>query len=155
MTKKRGKSQEELATEFRVKVFKLNGLLLRAADYKLKDDALTRAGSLLLATIERHGGPITSSRLAEEAGQTRQGVGRMVNKLVKDGFLQFTENPYRRGSKLITLTAKGEVAHQYALDQHNKLTKEWPLPVDKDALAVTVDTLEKIIDYLVASDAAY
>ncbi|NKI16569.1 MarR family transcriptional regulator [Spongiibacter sp. KMU-166] len=155
MDRQQEKSEEELATEFRVKIFKLNGLLLRAADYQLREDAPTRAGSLLLATIVRHGGPITASRLAEEVGQTRQGVGRMVNKLVKDGFLQYAENPYHRGSRLVSLTPKGEEAYEYALEQHNKLTKKWPFPVDREALGETVETLDKIIEHLVSSESAY
>ncbi|MDX1452890.1 MAG: MarR family transcriptional regulator [Oleiphilaceae bacterium] len=145
----------KLSTELRIKIFKLNGLLLREIDLQKFQGQISRAGSLLLAIVARHGQPLTASRLAEEMGQSRQGVGRMVNKLAEQGFLELSDNPYHKGSRLISLTEKGQAQHQGAVALHNQLTREWPLPVGEEELEVTVNCLEKIIDHLSSSTAVY
>lgn len=145
----------DLMTEFRLRVFKLYGQLLKETEDQLTDSKLTRSRSLLLGILERVGEPITSSQIAHEMGQTRQGIGRLVSLLVKDGFLALQDNPRHRGSKLVALTAAGRAAHQQALAMHKALTERSPFPVSDQDLRTACAVMAAISANLDADPDSY
>lgn len=139
---------EKLMTQFRLSVFKLNGLLLKKTEDSLSDSKLTRSRNLVLGVLVRLGRPMTISQIATEMGQTRQGVGRLVGLLAQDGYLEMTDNPYHRNSKLAHITESGNYAYAAARESHEKRTREHPFPVDGKELEITCNVLNQVIEHL-------
>ena len=144
-----------LSTEFRLLVFKLNGLLLKDTVVSLNSSKLTRAGSLALSVLASNEQAMTASQLAKEIGQSRQGVGRLVNVLAQNGFVELSDNPYHAKSKLITVSPAGRKEFEKVRNTHNKLQVERPLPLSNDELKVTLAVLTKAITHLSETDDAY
>lgn len=145
----------ELMTEFRLRVFKLYGLLLQESENTLAGSKLTRSRNLLLGVLERAGQPMTASQIAHEMGQTRQGVSRLVALLAADGYLALTDNPYHRSSKLVSLTAAGKIAHDRALQLHVDLTQTNPFPVSSAELRTTCEVMAAVIASMESGQSAY
>ena len=152
---KESEFKDQLMTDVRLGVFKLNGLLLRNSENKLKDTKLTKARALVLGVVAQSERAMTPSQIAHEMGQSRQGVGRLVAQLVNDGFLQLEENPYHQNSKLVSFTEVGRVMHEESHARHQRLSKEHPFPVTTQDLKITYDTIKAIIAHLESSQEAY
>lgn len=146
---------ETLMTDIRLSVFKLNGLLLRDSENRLKGTRLNKPRALVLGVLAQSKKPMTASQIAHEMGQTRQGVGRLVAQLVSEGFLLLEENPYLKNSKLARLTKSGMAAYQESYALHQKLIREKPLPVSARDLKISIDTLNVIIAHLEQEEDAY
>lgn len=144
-----------LMTEFRLQVFKLYGLLLQESESSLAGSKLTRSRNLLLGVLERAGQPMTASQIAHEMGQTRQGVSRLVALLVEDGYLALSDNPYHRSSKLVSLTAAGQTAHDRALQLHRELTHTNPFPVSSADLRTTCAVMATVIASMESGQSTY
>ena len=69
--------------------------------------AATIAAAAGLA-VERDSTPSTVSRVARRMGLSRQGVQRVADRLVTDGFLEVHPNPDHRRSPLLHLTPHGD-----------------------------------------------
>ncbi|CAN5576629.1 hypothetical protein BH10PSE6_BH10PSE6_16120 [soil metagenome] len=54
------------------------------------------------------------ARLARNMGLQRQGVQRIVNELVDEGFVALKENAHHRRAKLVVLTDKGSKTYAAA-----------------------------------------
>jgi len=145
----------DLSTEFRLHVFKLNGLLLKDTEVSLDKSKLTRAGSLALSVLAASDQPMTASQLAKEIGQSRQGVGRLVNLLAKKGLLELSDNPYHAKSKLIAVSAEGRKEFEKVRRTHNQLQADHPLPLSNDELKAAISVLNKAINHLSNTDGAY
>lgn len=146
---------EHLMTRFRLGVFKLNGLLLTETEHALDSINLTRSRTRLLGVLVRSARPLTIPQICHEMGQTRQGVGRLVALLAKDGFLEYRDNPIHQKSKLIALTDAGKEAHRQAEENHLRLSREMPFPVSEKDLATATKVIDKVIDHLESSQESY
>jgi DNA-binding MarR family transcriptional regulator len=70
------------------------------------------AGRLdVLRTLSR-GGPQTVSQIARGREATRQGVQRLVDALVAEGWLELAPNPRHRRARLVKLARRGEREYQ-------------------------------------------
>ena len=145
----------KLMTQFRLEVFKLNGLFLAATETDLDGIGLTRSRNLLLGIVIRAGQPLTIPQICHEMGQTRQGVGRLVSLLVKDGFLEYRDNPLHRRSMLVAVTAKGEKAHRLARERHLQRTHALPFPVAEADLETACQVMAAVIEHLETAAEAY
>jgi DNA-binding MarR family transcriptional regulator len=146
---------EKLMTRFRLGVFKLNGLLLAETENALDGTGLTRSRNLLLGVLVRAGQPLTIPQICHEMGQTRQGVGRMVSLLVKDGFLELQDNPLHKKSHLVKITPKGEAARKSANERHLELSKALPFPVAEADLETACQVMAAVIEHLETAAEAY
>jgi DNA-binding MarR family transcriptional regulator len=64
------------------------------------------AGSIL--QILEHHGARTVPQIARTRFTSRQNIQILVNRLAREGLIQFTDNPAHKRSDLVILTAKGE-----------------------------------------------
>ena len=55
------------------------------------------------------------ARLARNMGLNRQGVQRIVDDLIAEGFVTLQDNPHHRSARLVVMTQKGQNAYEAAL----------------------------------------
>ncbi len=95
----------ELLNEFVLKVFRLNGRLLDAADRLTEGSGLTAARWQVLGAVLRE--PLTVAAAARSMGLARQSVQRLADVLVEEGLCKFLPNPAHQRSKLLAPTQRG------------------------------------------------
>jgi len=102
---KESKTSLELVNKIVLKVFKLNGYFIKAADSITKESELTSARWQILGTVlhEQH----TVAAIARSMGLTRQSVQRIADILVTEGLAEFLPNPAHKRAKLLSGTEKG------------------------------------------------
>ena len=59
------------------------------------------------------GGPASVAQVARAMGLARQSVQRTADLLAADGLVRYADNPHHRRAKLMTMTPKGQQAHDY------------------------------------------
>ncbi len=96
-----------LYTGIVLEVFKLSGLLLTEGDKLTKALGMTSARWKVLGALVKHDSAMTVSHIAASMGQTRQGVQRLSDAMVKEGVLIYRDNPNHKTAKLVELTVKG------------------------------------------------
>ncbi len=106
-------------TELILETFRLNGCLLSVGDRLTGDLGLTSARWQILGAVDDR--PRSVAQIARRMGLTRQGVQRIANVLVEEGFADFADNPEHKRAKLVRLTAKGRAA----LDRINQRQAAW------------------------------
>ncbi len=94
-------------TDMILDIFKLSGQLIFAGDEIANEVGLTSARWKVLGALGIAEKPLTVSQIAQNMGQTRQSVQRLVDAMTDKGFLELKENPYHKTSKLVQLTKKG------------------------------------------------
>ena len=72
----------------------------------------------ILKILNTHG-PMTVPNLAKQRKLTRQRIQVLVDEYVLEGYLELTDNPKHKTSKLVKLTPLGKSA----FDQHNLIIK--------------------------------
>ncbi len=97
-----------------LELFRLNGRLLSAGDRLVADLGLTSARWQVLGAIALSVTPEPVARLARNMGIQRQGVQRIVNELVDEGFVALKENSHHRRARLVVLTDKGSKTYAAA-----------------------------------------
>src|SRR5271168_5276835 len=97
-------------TELILEVFRLNGRLLVAGDRLVSRLGLTSARWQVLGAVALADRPEPVAWLARSMGLNRQGVQRIVNELVAEGYVALAPNPHHRRASLVVLTAKGRTA---------------------------------------------
>ncbi|MCB9762199.1 MAG: MarR family transcriptional regulator [Alphaproteobacteria bacterium] len=95
------------------------GLLVTRAYFPLRalsEQVLRPVGSstarmAMLRTLAHHG-PLTVPDIARMRPVARQGVQRIANEMVRDGYLCWVENPQHKRSRLLALTKEGVARYQ-------------------------------------------
>jgi DNA-binding MarR family transcriptional regulator len=100
----------EAVTELILEIFRLNGRLLVAGDRLVSRLGLTSARWQVLGAVALAERPEPVAWLARSMGLNRQGVQRIVNELVAEGYVALEPNPHHRRASLVVLTAKGTTA---------------------------------------------
>ncbi len=95
----------KLLSEAAVRVFRANGLVLRAGDELAAPSGLTSARWQILGVVDH--GPATQSEVARIMGLTRQTVRETAKALRAEGLLETMDNPHHRRVKLMAITADG------------------------------------------------
>lgn len=98
----------QLFTDIVLEIFKLGGLLITEGDELTKELGLTSARWKVLGALAQSGLPMTVSQIAVSMGQTRQGVQRLSDAMVKAGILAYEDNPHHKKAKLVAMTSKGK-----------------------------------------------
>ena len=57
-------------------------------------------------------GPLTVPQIAQMRPTSRQRMQRLADELAAEGFVEFTDNPLHRRSKLVRLTPKGDARYR-------------------------------------------
>lgn len=102
-------------TDLIIETFRLNGRLLAAGDGLVRDLGLTSARWQVLGAIAASPVPLPVASIARNMGLTRQGVQRLADLLVVEGFLRFEPNPHHARARLLVLTDQGRDAFTAAM----------------------------------------
>jgi DNA-binding MarR family transcriptional regulator len=133
-------------TELVLRVFRLNGLFLAAAEGMARPAGLTAARWQVLGAVLR--GPRTVSGIARAMGLTRQSVQRLADALVEDGLAEYAPNPAHRRARLLRPTDKGWEAIGTIRPLQYAWTGRVTGDVDAAELRTAVATLDRVIAQL-------
>jgi MarR family transcriptional regulator, transcriptional regulator for hemolysin len=110
-------------------------------DQAVEQSGLTRAQWMLIATVSRN--PGATQRVIAEALEVREiTAGRLVDRLVEEGFLERKANPNDRRAYCLHLTD----AAQPVLDTLDELAKVHEAAIFAGFEAAEIDQLEKYLD---------
>ncbi len=104
-------------TDLILETFRLNGDLLSAGDELVADLDLTSARWQVLGAIGMASSALPVAHIARNMGVSRQAVQRIVNELETRHLLQFMPNPHHQRAKLVSLTKKGRVVFDAAMER--------------------------------------
>ena len=102
-------------TDLILDLFRLSSRMLVAGDRLVAGLGLTSARWQILGTIVAANRAQPVAWLARDLGAARQNVQRIVNDLVKEGFVAFATNPHHRRAPLVVLTEKGRSTYEAAM----------------------------------------
>ncbi len=125
-----------------LKVFRLNGRLLNAADRLTEGSGLTAARWQVLGAVLRE--PLTVAAAARSMGLARQSVQRLANVLVEEGLCEFLPNPAHRRAKLLAPTDRG----WKAIDQIRPGVNAWSRRISALVGQDTVASASAAVDAL-------
>lgn len=129
-------------TELVLQLLGIHGDLVAAADGLVADLGLTSARWQVLSRLREN--PSTVSRVARRMGLSRQGVQRVADRLVVDGFLEVQPNPDHRRSPLFRVTPHGE----RALDEARRRQEVWADGVGSNLEAGDLTTVCRVLGSL-------
>ncbi len=101
----RGRPSGDVLTDLVLRVFRLNGRFLDAADRLTEGSGLTAARWQVLGAVLRE--PLTVAAAARSMGLARQSVQRLADVLVEEGLCEFLPNPAHQRAKLLAPTDRG------------------------------------------------
>jgi len=102
-----------------LETFRLNGALLQAGDDLIRDLGVSSARWQFLGAVDL--GPLPVAQIARDLGRKRQGVQPTVDRLQKQGLVEFRENPSHQRAKLVALTPRG----RSVLDDIHERQEAW------------------------------
>lgn len=88
-------------------IFQLNALLEEKGDSVVSDLPINSSRWRVMEALSEANQSMPAAHIAKDIGLTRQNVNRLIQEMIKDGFLEAKENPYHQRAKLIELTRKG------------------------------------------------
>ena len=135
-------------TEIVLEVFKLSGLLVADGDRLVKHIGLTSARWKVLGALSIADGSMTVSKIAENMGQSRQGVQRIVNDMIREGMVICHENPHHKRAKLIVMTEKGQTTYQALNELQVPWANEKAEKIGIEDMQRTLKTLQQMTQFL-------
>jgi DNA-binding MarR family transcriptional regulator len=96
-------------------LFRASSGLIAGGDRLVAPLGLTSSRWQVLGTIVAAERPQPVAWLARDMGANRQNVQRVVNDLVREGFVAMAPNPHHRRASLVVLTDKGREAFEQAM----------------------------------------
>jgi DNA-binding MarR family transcriptional regulator len=136
-------------TTFIYDLFRVNNLVLAWGDRLVASLGLTSARWQVLGAIVAADRPQPVAWLARDLGANRQNVQRIVNDLVKAGFVVLEPNPHHRRAQLVVLTDGGRKTFEAAMELYdpevNKLSAGLSLK-DIEAAHRVIGKLQKGLD---------
>jgi len=118
-------------------VFRLNGQLLNTADLLSKDLEVSTARWQTIAVIRYE--PITVAAISRRLGLSRQSVQQTVNRLEKQGIVEFVDNPDHKTSPLVQLTTQGTEIMNILEERQTRLTAHFT-----GGLGYTIEELDEL-----------
>lgn len=88
-------------------IFQLNALLEEKGDALVSDLPINSSRWRVMEALSDANQSMPAAHIAKDIGLTRQNVNRLIQEMIKDGFLEAKENPYHQRAKLINMTQKG------------------------------------------------
>ncbi len=107
-----GQAIEDLIVEIVATFF-----LLRAEGMRIGVVSSSGEGYWSVLRLLKVRGPQTVPQLARYRYVPRQSVQKLANEMLKDGVIEFLNNPAHKRSKLLRLTPKGEAVFQEMSDR--------------------------------------
>ncbi|MET7938560.1 MarR family transcriptional regulator [Streptomyces sp. NPDC005302] len=149
------RQRQDLFSRSALAVFRLNGQYLSVAEDLARPAGITAAWWQVLGAVL--GEPLPVSGIARVMGITRQSVQRVADLLVEKGLAAYRPNPAHRRAKLLAPTEQGRAAIAAIGPGHAVYADRVAEALGPDALAETVQVLERlsaVLDSLAAEDLA-
>ena len=124
-------------------VFELHAALLGIMDKVHEQAGLSTSQHKVIRALS-HIGPATVPDMAVFLGVSRQFVQTVCNDLHSRGFLEFSDNPRHKRSKLTEITEPGRIAFQQARRKENKIIEQALPGINPDKAAQACELLESI-----------
>jgi DNA-binding MarR family transcriptional regulator len=140
----------EAFTHLILTVFRLNSELIAAGDRMTKNLRLSSARWQILGQIAHGNETLTVSQIARNMGLQRQTVQPQVDALVKDGLVEFTDNPHHRRAKLIRMTTPGRRAYRETLRRQVGWSNDIARGISAKTLTQTDQTMQTLLERLQA-----
>lgn len=118
--------------------------MLATGDRLVAPLGLTSARWQVLGTVIAAERPQPVAWLARDMGANRQNVQRIVNDLVKEGFVELTDNPHHKRASLIQLTEAG----RNAFDRVMILEAPWMDYLTEGLLVEDIQTMHRVLKFL-------
>lgn len=134
-----GKQLHDLFRE----VFKLQAALSRIMDKVHEQAGLSTSQHKIMGALI-HIGPGTVPDMAAVLGVSRQFVQTVCNDLLSRGFIEFTDNPRHKRSKLASLTESGCIAFRQARQKENEIIEQAMPGIDPEKATDARELLECI-----------
>ena len=125
-------------------VFRLNGRLLEWGDRFTADYGLTSARWQILGALALAEGPMTTPRIAENMGVTRQAARKQLRLLGEDGLVCCLDNPHHKRSPLYALTDAGRTRYAAIEHEWNAHAGELAERINPEELETTRRVLEQL-----------
>ena len=144
-----GKPTDPLS-RFALRIFWVNGLLLRTGDRLTRSIGQSSARWQVLGRVGDQ--PQTVAQIARDMGHARQSVQRVADILAKEGLIVYRQNPANRRAPLLELTPHGAniLRTIYALNE--EWTRHIMTKLQPEQLDAVADVLEKIAHILEADE---
>lgn len=135
-------------TDLVLEVFRLNGLLLGAAERMASPVGMTAASWQVLGAVLDE--PDSVAGIARTMGLARQSVQRLADVLVDEGLAEYQENPAHRRAKLVAPTRAGRAAiRRIGTYQHTWANRVGRAVGARD-LAATLEVVRRLVATLEA-----
>ncbi|CAN7414770.1 MarR family winged helix-turn-helix transcriptional regulator [Acidovorax sp. LjRoot194] len=125
-------------------LFHASSSLMAAGDRLVAQLGLTSSRWQVLGTIVAAARPQPVAWLARDMGANRQNVQRVVNDLMREGFVTTAKNPHHLRASLVVLTAKG----QEAFDQAMELRGPWMSRLTSGISVDDILAMQRVLDAL-------
>ncbi|NOU32338.1 MAG: MarR family transcriptional regulator [Polyangiaceae bacterium] len=132
-------------TDLALRIFRVSGRLLAAADEMTEGSGLTAARWQVLGAVLA--GPLSVADVGRAMGLTRQSVQRLADVLVAEGICEYLDNPAHRRAKLLAPTAKGRAA----IAEVHPIQAEWTSRVGDAVGAVALRDAVATLDAILAA----
>jgi DNA-binding MarR family transcriptional regulator len=142
----------ETLTTLILTLFRVNNATLIWGDRLVRPFGLTSARWQIMGAIAYADRPQPVAWLARDLGANRQNVQRIVNELVRDGLVQFENNPHHKRAQLVVLTAAGTRAYADAIRSWDPAADDLAKGLSSDDLATTVRVLSVLRSRLAESN---
>ncbi|MFS0724822.1 MarR family winged helix-turn-helix transcriptional regulator [Paenibacillus sp. 1P07SE] len=143
---------EDSLSRFSLRIFHINGLLMRSGDLITRAIDQSSARWQVLGRVGHT--PQTVANIARDMGLARQSVQRIADVLTSEGLTGYKDHQTDRRTKLLEITPKGEtvlgaIYAQYADWNQHLMSKLDPGQLDTitDALAIVGKILEKELTF--------
>jgi DNA-binding MarR family transcriptional regulator len=146
-------STRYVLTELVLKVFRLNGRFLDAADRITEGSGLTAARWQVLGAVLHE--PLTVAAVARSMGLTRQSVQRLADILVEEGMCEFLLNPAHVRAKLLAPTERGWAAIKQIRPRVTSWAKRIGAIVGDNSLSATNSALDAILAAVATTEGCF
>jgi len=145
-------NQEEIKIFMSVsdEVRKLFHRLASIADQLHESAGIPASQRAVLETLQKSGST-TVPKIASEKGVSRQHIQIIVNQLMEKALLESVKNPSHRRSPLVQLTQQGKKTFAEINQREADLLTNINLPVDKEALHSSAQSLQALNLYFESS----
>ncbi|NOR51523.1 MAG: MarR family transcriptional regulator [Gammaproteobacteria bacterium] len=133
-----------LFTQVVLEIFKVGGMLNVEGDQLTKEFGLTSSRWKILGAVGMSPIPLTVPQIGRSMGQSRQAVQRLVDVMIKDGFLQLIDNPNHKRAKYIGVTSKAKEIYRQLDNKQIPWADQCSSELTKSELETTLDVLRKI-----------
>ena len=138
----------ELFTKVIEEVYKFTGLMSSNGEKVSQQYGLSSAKWKIIRVLAGDSQTLTVTNIAQEIGQTRQAVQRIVNAMCKEHLTRFETNPKHKRAKLVLLTEQGKKVQQQLEEKQIPWANHVSEQLDPNNLEITLQTINELYQLL-------